>query len=181
MGTSSKTLAGKLLILARRQHGCFTAAQAIDVGYADSVHLYHVRTGGWRRVFRGVYRLASFPDSPDARCMAAILWTRGKNGKVQGVLAPETLTALRNGSLLPDMPIHILVDTHFRRSAPIPPAIHVSIAPKPTHKSSKKTEAPPAASHQAPAGAPPTPPPGVDAADFYDWLDFQSVRCRANS
>jgi hypothetical protein len=71
MGTSSKELARKLLKLAQRQHGCFTAAQALEIGYADSVHLYHVKNGEWIRVFRGVYRLAEAPATPAARCMAA--------------------------------------------------------------------------------------------------------------
>ena len=84
MGTSSKELAQKLRKLAKRQHGCFTAAQAIETGYADSVHLYHVKNGEWIRVFRGVYRLADAPETPAARCTAALLWTRDKNGKVQG-------------------------------------------------------------------------------------------------
>lgn len=54
MGTSSKALAIKLRKLADRQHGCFTAAQAVEMGYADSVHLYHVNRGEWIRVSRGI-------------------------------------------------------------------------------------------------------------------------------
>ena len=76
MGTSSKELAQKLRKLAKRQHGCFTAAQAIETGYADSVHLYHVKNGEWIRVFRGIYRFADVPETFSARCMAALLWTR---------------------------------------------------------------------------------------------------------
>lgn len=182
MGTSSKTLAGKLQMLARRQHGCFTAAQAIDVGYADSVHLYHVRTGGWQRVFRGVYRLASFSESPESRCMAALLWTRGKSGQIQGVLAPDTANALRSGSLLPSMPVAILVGRGFRRSAATPKGILISVDSDHLRKSSKISGMPAAAPLAEPAaGASPTPPAGADAADFYDWLDFQAVLCRADS
>ena len=174
MGTSSNELDRKLRKAAGKQHGCFTAAQAIDVGYADSVHLYHVKNGQWIRVFRGVYRLADAPASPAARCMAALLWTRDRNGRVQGVLAPETAERLQTNRLDVDRPVRILVPKGFRRSSEIPDGIEIEIADGKLHKTSKIDGLPAHPSFPSPSNA---PPPGLDVPDTYDWLDYQAVRC----
>ena len=174
MGTSSKELDRKLRKSAGKQHGCFTAAQAIAVGYADSVHLYHVKNGQWIRVFRGVYRLADAPATPAARCRAALLWTRDKNGKIQGVLTPETAERLRADRLGDDQPVRILVPKGFRRSSEVPDGIEISIADGKVHKTSKIDGL---------LVQPPPPSPGagtpadLDAPDYYDWFDYQAVRC----
>ena len=49
MGTSSKTIHKALIEIAELQGGCFTAKQAVSVGYADSVHNYHVSNGDWTK------------------------------------------------------------------------------------------------------------------------------------
>ena len=180
MGTSSKALARKLQKLAKRQHGCFTAAQAIEVGYADSVHLYHVKTGTWLRIFRGVYRLDSFPETPESRGMAALLWTRDKSGKIMGVLAEETANAIRSGNLPPDSPIHVAVEKGFRRSSNVPAGISISILNHFDHKPSK-FHGLPAIAPLLPGSPPPEPPLFFqDMADYYDFLDYHSNRCPAN-
>ena len=40
---------------AQAQGGFFTARQAREAGYQDSVHLYQVRSDNWAREARGVY------------------------------------------------------------------------------------------------------------------------------
>ena len=175
MGTSSKALARVLRKVALRQHGCFTAAQALDAGYADSVHLYHVKNGEWIRVFRGIYRLAEVPETPAGRCMAALLWTRDKSGKIQGSLAPETQTALEAGTLDPARPIRVGVPKGFRRSSPPPDGIVVSVENNKNHKTSNISSSP------APKPGLPTIPPAMDAADYYDWLDYQDSICTSPS
>lgn len=135
MGTSSKMLAQKLFELAKRQHGCFTAAQAVQTGYADSVHLYHVRNGRWIRVYRGVYRLATAPETPTARCMAALLWTRNKSGIIEGRLHKKMVAILRSRAMPPEDPIHVCVPKSFRRTVCQPKGLvlhesdHFSIPP----------------------------------------------------
>jgi hypothetical protein len=175
MGTSSKELAQKLQKLAKRQHGCFTAAQAIEIGYADSVHLYHVKNGKWIRVFRGVYRFADAPGTPAARCMAALLWTRDKNGKIQGFLTSETAAALGGGTLTDAKPIQIGVPKGFRRSSDVPDGIQISIVEDKLLKTSKINGLPVQISSEKPS---PAPSPGLDAPDYYDWLDYQAVLCK---
>jgi Transcriptional regulator, AbiEi antitoxin len=174
MGTSSKELAQKLKKLAKRQHGCFTAAQALEAGYADSVHLYHVKTGNWVREFRGVYRLASQAETPEARCMAALLWTRDKRGKIQGFLTEATTLALQQDTLGPDQPIQIGVPKGFRRSSVVPDDIQIITVSKEDHKTSKFNGLRVQESIDIPA------PPiqmEMDAPDYYDWLDYQAVLC----
>jgi len=174
MGTSSKELAQKLKKSAKRQHGCFTAAQALETGYADSVHLYHVKTGNWIRVFRGVYRLASKTETPEARCMAALLWTRDKSGKIKGFLTKETTISLRQGTLSPTQPIQIGVPKGFRRSSVVPDGIQIISVPKEDHKTSKFNGLFVQESMDSPS------PPiqmEMDAPDYYDWLDYQAVLC----
>ena len=178
MGTSSKELARKLRKLAGRQHGCFTAAQALETGYADSVHLYHVKNGEWIRVFRGIYRLAHAQETPAARCMAALLWTRDKTGKIKGILASETAEALRSDTLIPSQPVQILVPKGFRRSSETPNGMIISIVESKQHKPSKigvfsvQTEAQQTNLTSA------TP---SDTPDYYDWLDYQAVLCEKSS
>ena len=177
MGTSSKELARKLRKLAAKQHGCFTAAQAIEIGYADSVHLYHVKNGEWDRVYRGIYRFADVPASPAARCMAALLWTRDKTGKIQGVLAADTAAALDSESLGADRPIQLLVPRGFRRSSDVPDGILISAADLGAHKTSMIMGLP-AQDHARPHVSIPTGARNaMDAPDYFDWLDYQAVLC----
>ena len=48
-----------LMTIAQDQQGYFTTKQAIEAGYADNTHPYHVRAGNWERVWRGIYRMAT--------------------------------------------------------------------------------------------------------------------------
>ncbi|MGD9782401.1 MAG: type IV toxin-antitoxin system AbiEi family antitoxin domain-containing protein [Kiritimatiellia bacterium] len=181
MGTSSKALAEKLRKLAKRQHGCFTAAQAVDIGYADSVHLYHVKTGNWIRVFRGVYRLAEVPESVAARCMAALLWTRDKNGAVQGVLAAETAEILRENVPPSGWIVPICVPKGFRRSSDIPEEIQISFVKPEEIITSKINGLPVLDKDQSIPDSLSKPPNGLDIADYYDWIDYQSALCPQTS
>jgi hypothetical protein len=177
MGTSSKELALKLQKLAQKQHGCFTAAQAIETGYADSVHLYHVKNGEWLRIFRGVYRFAEAPETPAARCQAALLWTRDKNGKIQGILTSETAAALRLGTLASEQPVHIGVPKGFRRSSDVPDGIQITFLGSVNHKTSNMMGLPAQKTPESPVQALPDVPKKLDAPDYYDWLDYQAVLC----
>ena len=175
MGTSSKELDRKLRKLASRQHGCFTAAQAIETGYADSVHLYHVKNGTWIRVFRGVYRHADAPETPAARCMAALLWTRDKTGRILGILSAETADRLQKGYFTLAEPVQIHVGKGFRRSSETPEWIKLHIESGVMHITSKIFGMPCAekvASRSIEVDNIESIP------DYYDWLDYQAVICK---
>ena len=51
----------RLYETAQEQEGLLTAAQAIEAGYIEKNHAYHVHTDIWIREHRGIYRLATFP------------------------------------------------------------------------------------------------------------------------
>lgn len=55
------------------QHGLITRAQAHGLGASDRMISRRVRTGGWERVDRGVYRLAEYPASWKSGVLAACL------------------------------------------------------------------------------------------------------------
>jgi hypothetical protein len=73
-----------LMTVAQDQQGYFTTKQAIEAGYADNTHPYHVHAGNWERVYRGIYRMAHFPPPEDGEMMAWLLWSRGARRKAGG-------------------------------------------------------------------------------------------------
>lgn len=120
MGTSSKAIRERLLEAASEQHGLFTAKQAVEAGYADSTHKYHVENGDWVKVHRGIYRLAEVPQPDREDLVVWSLWSRGRDGVPQGVYCRETALAIhgfidKNGEVL-----HMSVPSSFRKNCEIP-------------------------------------------------------------
>ena len=106
-----------LMEIAQAQQGYFTTRQALDAGYADNTHPYHVRTGNWERIQRGIYRLTHLSPAEDGLTPAFILWTRGRDGKPVGVLSHETaLSYFDLGDFNPTK-VHISVPAGFRRNS----------------------------------------------------------------
>ena len=87
---------GALMQTAQEQQGYFTTKQAIEAGYADNTHPYHVRTGNWERIQRGIYRLSHLSPPEDGLTPAFLLWTRGRDGQPIGVLSYETALSYFN-------------------------------------------------------------------------------------
>jgi predicted transcriptional regulator of viral defense system len=110
--------------VAKEQQGYFTSRQAVDAGYSEKNHAYHVNSGAWIREERGIYRLSQYPDSDDADLVLWSLWSRDRKGEVQGVYSH--LTALRIHGLTDANPpkLHMTVPPDFRRSG-APPKVLV--------------------------------------------------------
>ena len=125
MGSSLET-AKRLAELAAAQDGFFTAAQAVEAGYVDSVHGYHLANGDWEKVQRGVYRLTS--HAPSARPELALwrLWSRNKEGQPEGVYSHVTALELHGFMEHRPGPLHMTVPRAFRRNTELPPdlALH---------------------------------------------------------
>ena len=123
---------GALMEIAQAQQGYFTTRQAIAVGYADNTHTYHVRTGNWERVQRGIYRMAHLSPAEDGLTPAYLLWTRGRDDKPVGVLSHETaLSYFDLGDFNPPK-VHVTVPAGFRRNSQPPRAVvlhHAAITP----------------------------------------------------
>jgi predicted transcriptional regulator of viral defense system len=121
-----------LMQISQAQQGYFTTKQAIAAGYADNTHTYHVRTGNWERVQRGIYRLAHLSPAEDGLTPAYLLWTRGRDDKPVGMLSHETaLSYLDLGDFNPPK-VHLTVPIGFRRNSQPPKAVvlhHATFTP----------------------------------------------------
>jgi very-short-patch-repair endonuclease len=110
-----------IAVIASRQHGLFTLAQAEAAGLTPHQRKSRLLTGRWTAPFRGVYRIAGVPESWRATVLAAcwaahglavashrsaaVLWDlpggrrdqveitchRWKRGKARGLVVHETL------------------------------------------------------------------------------------------
>jgi predicted transcriptional regulator of viral defense system len=109
-----------LFSIAEGQQGYFTTSQAREAGYQDATHPYHVRTGEWVREWRGIYRLALFPNQPESHYVLWALWSRDRKQKVQGVFSHQTALSMHDLTDVMPAKIHLTVPESFRRSAPIP-------------------------------------------------------------
>ena len=102
------------------QQGLFTARQAVQAGYDERNHPYHVKSENWIKEHRGIYRLKKFPYSPDSQLSLWSLWSCNKKGEIQGVYSHETALQVYNLSDLSPSKLHITVPINFRRGSPIP-------------------------------------------------------------
>lgn len=118
-------VANRLYEIAVSQQGYFTASQARDVGIGDNAHPYHVEKGNWIREWRGIYRLARFPESEDSHLVLWSLWSRNRNGNIQGVYSHETaLSIFELSDANPDK-LHMIVPSKFRRTADVPKVLRL--------------------------------------------------------
>ncbi len=115
----------KLYDTAQTQGGFFTARQARDAGYEDSVHPYQVRSGNWVREARGVYRLAQFPTPTRPDLMVWQLWSRNRQDEPQGVFSHATALTLHDLSDVMPAKLAMTVPTGFRRMAAIPDVLRL--------------------------------------------------------
>lgn len=83
-----------LFELATTQGGYFTAQQAKDAGYSQKNHHYYVKNGIWVKEYRGIYRLARYPEPDESQYILWSLWSRNRNDDIQGVYSHETALSL---------------------------------------------------------------------------------------
>lgn len=114
-----------LYVVAVSQQGYFTTAQARSAGFEDNLHPYHVQKGNWIREWRGIYRLARYPESEDSHLVLWSLWSRKRNGTVQGIYSHETALSLFDLSDVNPTKLHMIVPPDFRRMADIPKVLHL--------------------------------------------------------
>ena len=112
-----------LMAIAQDQQGYFTTKQAIEAGYADNTHTYHVRVGNWERVRRGIYRMTHLPVPEDGEMMAWLLWSRGRDEKPTAALSHETALSLFELGDFNPAKIHMTVPPTFRRNSRLPKSV----------------------------------------------------------
>jgi predicted transcriptional regulator of viral defense system len=77
-----------LYLVAEEQRGYFTTHQARQAGISDRLLTHWVKTGRFRRVSRGIYRLRDFPATPREELMIPLLWA-GPDGALSHETALE--------------------------------------------------------------------------------------------
>lgn len=113
MPADRSDLRRRLAALAARQSGYFTAAQALNLGYAYPTQRYHAERGNWIRVERAIFRLPEWPTGPHDDLVRWSLWSRGK-----AVVSHETALVVHDlGDVNPER-VHLTVPPGFRAKAP---------------------------------------------------------------
>lgn len=115
-----RNCAEELHSIALSQGGYFTATQAIQAGYADSQHVYHVKAGHWQKVQRGIYRLAEVPRADWPELIVWSLWSRDREGRPLGVYSHETALQIHGALSRQPGPLHMTVPRSFRKSSELP-------------------------------------------------------------
>jgi len=115
-----KKYADALRAEAAKNDGFFTAAQARDAGYADSVHGYHVEKGEWIKMLRGIYRLAELSPPSRSELVVFSLWSRDRDGRPQGVFTHQTAREIHGLDRRTGREIHMTVPKSFRKNADTP-------------------------------------------------------------
>jgi len=112
-----KAAAARLYDAAEAQQGYFTTKQAVAAGFDEKNHAYHVRSGNWIRVHRGIYRLSLFPSPERPDLVLWSLWSRDRSDKPQGAYSHETALTIYDLSDVMPAKLHMTVPPAFRRSA----------------------------------------------------------------
>ncbi len=100
----------RLAHVAGMQAGYFTAADAKAVGYSHQGQKFHVDSGNWRRVERGIFRLPWWPTGGNDDLVLWSLWSRRR-----AVVSHETaLRAHDLGDVNPAL-VHLTVPPGFRQ------------------------------------------------------------------
>jgi predicted transcriptional regulator of viral defense system len=120
---SDRNSAEELFRVAELQHGLFTAKQALAAGYSEQAQHHNAKVGNWVREYRGIYRLARYPQSEWANLMLWQLWSRNRRDHPQGVYSHETALSLYDLSDAMPARLHLTVPHGFDRSAEIPPVL----------------------------------------------------------
>ncbi len=90
--------------LAFSQSGYFTAAQALELGYSYQAQKYHVDSGNWLRVDRGLFRLPDWPSAPEDQWVRWTLWSEGR-----GVVSHDSAALVHDLGELDPRHVHLSV------------------------------------------------------------------------
>ena len=123
MHGSYKEAARRLSETAQPQQGFFTTKQAIQAGFIEKNHAYHVRNGNWVREYRGIYRLSGFPAGNRPDLMLWYLWSQNRKEHPEGTYSHETALSLHELSDIMPSKLHMTVPKRFRRNSEVPPIL----------------------------------------------------------
>jgi predicted transcriptional regulator of viral defense system len=107
MVADRRELRRQLFAAAAQQGGYFTAAQAKAVGYSYQAQAHHITAGNWRRVGRGLFRLAEWAPQPHDDLFRWLLWSRR-----QGVISHESALSVHGLGEFESPRTHLTVPSH---------------------------------------------------------------------
>jgi predicted transcriptional regulator of viral defense system len=110
----------ELYRIAETQGGYFTTKQAASLGYASNKRVYHVQAGNWLREYRGIYRLALFPEPDRPDLIQWWLWSRDRSDRPVGVYSHQTALSLHELTDVNPSRLDMTVPPQFRRGVPAP-------------------------------------------------------------
>lgn len=115
----------QLFELASGQGGNFTTADAATAGFRSPMLAYHVRSGRFIRVARGIYRLRDYPSSPTDPLHAAVLALAP-----DGVVSHDSALEVHGLSDIIPNAIHITVPRRRRRRSRLAGVrVHTAVTP----------------------------------------------------
>jgi hypothetical protein len=115
---SSRERHAALMGVVAQQGGYFTARQALWAGYTYPRHHYHIQTGDWERVARGIFRLRDYPLSEREDLIVLSLISHNRASQPEAVFSHETALALHSLGEANSARVHLTVPPHFRRKLP---------------------------------------------------------------
>lgn len=110
MPTDRQQLQRELRRLVALQHGYFTAAQALAIGYSYQAQKFHVDRGNWQRVDRALFRIPDWPTSDDDSLVRWSLWAGG------AVVSHESALAVHQLGDVNPARVHLTIPPGARRS-----------------------------------------------------------------
>lgn len=116
----------RLYDIAEARDGYFSTFEAESHGISNAALAKHAARGTLRRLSRGVYRLAHFPEmTPNSHLWAALLWPNSRS-EVKTVLSHVTALRLHDLSDVNPDTTHVTVPVslRIRRDAPTDLIIH---------------------------------------------------------
>lgn len=108
MPIDRRDLRRRLFNLAAEQGGYFTAAQAKEIGYSYQAQAHHAAADNWRRIDRGLFRLADWIPDLHADLARWTLWSKGR-----GVVSHETALSVHGISEFESPRVHLTVPPRF--------------------------------------------------------------------
>lgn len=113
-----------LFQIASQQGGYFTTQQAGEAGYYTRLRHYHLHSGNWERVGRGVYRLAGYPLDRWDDWIRWSFWSCSRKGEIQAVISHESAALYHELADYLPVKTHLTVPPGFRRKAPSACILH---------------------------------------------------------
>jgi predicted transcriptional regulator of viral defense system len=109
-----------LFQIADSQQGYFTSQQAEESGFPRSNFHRYLQSGEWIKELRGIYRLAHYPVTDRPELVLWSLWSRNRQGEVQGAWSYETALDIYELSDVMPAKMHMTVPKYYRKGTKIP-------------------------------------------------------------